>query len=180
MIDERPPPEYDWKPFISEEKLERTIRKNKKRQEFYASRISNSAAWSSANTSFGSNISSSTGIVDLKKPMTKMEWVMARKRLAKQMADDESDMSQPQANNSSASIWDEYRNEEEFIDSDEDEEEREARLKKRAVKIQNAKRCLILPSGVDIGRFIEEALERMPEPIVGPKQIVPELLKNNN
>lgn len=39
------------------------------------------------------------------------------------------------------------------------------------------KRALNLPAGIDVGRFIEDALKKMPDAIVGPKQILPHLLR---
>ena len=39
-------------------------------------------------------------------------------------------------------------------------------------------RMMNLPAGIDVGEFIKEALVKMPDPVVGPKQIIPDLLKN--
>lgn len=76
--------------------------------------------------------------------------------------------------------WDEIRNVAEFVDSDEDEEDRAIRMKKKEKKKEYEKRTIPLPAGIDMGKFIEETLERMPEPNIGPKQIIPELVRNPN
>lgn len=68
------PPDFDWKPFISEEKLEKAIRKNQKKLEYSNRTLS-------TNSSFCSSVVSNTPN-ELKKPMTKIEWIMARKKLA--------------------------------------------------------------------------------------------------
>jgi hypothetical protein len=38
---------------------------------------------------------------------------------------------------------------------------------------------MCLPAGIDIGKYIETALKRMPEVLIGPKQIIPALLKKS-
>ena len=63
--------------------------------------------------------------------------------------------------------WDEIRNVAEFVDSEEDEEDRAIRMKKKAQKKEYEKRTVPLPAGIDMGKFIEETLERMPEPNIG-------------
>ena len=73
---------------------------------------------------------------------------------------------------SSQSIWEEYRSQlqeitEEFLES-EDPEKRS--LYESQVE-ELGKLHLNFPAGLDIGKFIEDAVDRMPEPILGPKQI---------
>ena len=80
-----------------------------------------------------------------------------------------------------SSQWDKYRTKvDEMSDSEEDEEEREKRLMSNKKKGDMDAKVLKLPAGVDVGNYIEETLRRMPEPIIGPKQIDPELLRKDD
>ena len=74
---------------------------------------------------------------------------------------------------SETSAWDEYRNTQDYVDSDEDDYDRSIRLKMEQVAQEHEKtRTLILPAGIDVGIYIEETLKRMPTPAVGPKNVV--------
>ena len=66
------------------------------------------------------------------------------------------------------------------MDSDEEEHERTIRSKRENLKQELEKRTMSLPAGIDTGKFLEEALDRMPEPNLGPKQILPVLLNDPN
>ena len=64
------------------------------------------------------------------------------------------------------------------MDSDEEEHERTTRSNRESLKQELDKRTISLPGGIDTGEFIKEALGRMPEPNLGPKQILPVLLND--
>jgi hypothetical protein len=68
----------------------------------------------------------------------------------------------------------------EYIDSEEEEEDREIRLDRQAKRKEYENRSLPLPAGIDIGRFMEDSLKRMPQPALGPKQIRVDLLTNTD
>ena len=76
------------------------------------------------------------------------------------------------------SIWDTYRNKPEFVDSDEDDEEEKNRMRKKQLKQVFQQRQLVIPGGMDIGRFIADSIPRMPDAVVGPKQIKTKYLKD--
>ena len=95
-------------------------------------------------------------------------------------------------------IWDNFKLDVDYIRAIEGVEKTE---RKKTQKEKYQKRQIILPAGMDVGRFIEDSLKmyvyyytffsylfvhfwtmpivyifRMPEPVMGPKQIKPEYL----
>jgi hypothetical protein len=169
-IQERPPPDKDWMSFIPQEKLNKAIRRNTKKLEYYKCRSNATSMNTSLHSSF------QEGDVSLNscsvKKMTKLEWIKARQRQKPNDNNTENEKSEP-------SIWDEYRNIPEFIDSDEDDDDRASRKRRMEQKQRYEDRMMCLPAGIDIGKYIETALKRMPEVLIGPKQIIPALLKKS-
>jgi len=140
--DEEPPPllpEDEFKPFIPQARMERTIKRNKKKKDWH-------------NRTSEISLASTDPREDPNEPL-------------------QADGGMPFIN------WDDVRSTE-FVDSSEDEDEREVRLAREAKREEFKKRSLPLPAGIDIGNFIAETVARMPEPAVGPKQIRPDLLQN--
>merc|ERR1711874_504504 len=141
--DEEPPPllpEDEFQPFIPQARMERTIRRNKKKKDWH-------------NKTSEISMASTDPREDPNEPL-------------------QADGGMPFVN------WDEVRTSTEYVDSSEDEDEREIRLGREAQREEFKKRSLPLPAGIDIGKFIEESVARMPEPALGPKQIRMDLLQN--
>jgi len=126
-------PEDDFQPFIPQAKMERTIRRNKKRNDWYKRKHVN----------------------PIEGPDAALQ----------------ADGGMPEID------WDAYRTED-YVDSEDEEEDRERRLERQARREEYERRALPLPAGIDIGMFMEEALRRMPEPALGPRQIRRDLLTN--
>ena len=158
----RPPPDLDFKYLVSEEKVQNARERNAKFEELSTSKLQNASFCSSAG-SIASSVPSSPGL-----PMTKAEFVRFKFR-NRQASSNESS-----ANTSmtSQSLWEEFRSQleeitEEFLESEDP-------AKKELYESQRedfSKLFLNFPAGIDIGKFIEDAVDKMPEPILGPKQI---------
>lgn len=157
----RPPPDLDFHYFVSEEKMRNARERNAKLEELSTSKLQNSSFCSNAG-SVASSVPSSPG-----PPMTKVEF--ARFKVRNRQLSSESS-----ANTSmtSQSLWEEYRSQleeitEEFLESEDP-------AKKELYESQRedfSKLFLNFPAGIDIGKFIEDAVDKMPEPVLGPKQI---------
>jgi len=152
----RPPPEKDYRPFISKETFDETKARNFKKWEVHR-RLSNKPPFlmsttSTRRTSESSNVSAITGTTELE---------IQRQVLAGTTQEEP------------LNIWDNFKLELDSIRAIEGVEKTE---RKRTQKEKYQKRQIILPAGMDVGRFIEDSLKIMPEPVMGPKQIKPEYL----
>ena len=64
-----------------------------------------------------------------------------------------------------SSYWDTFREEDEFVDSDEEGDDNDKKDSKERQKSMYNQRAIVLPAGIDIGRFIVDSLDIMPDPV---------------
>lgn len=151
--EEEPKHPTAWKSFVPEEKLlrERQKKAKKKLKEASATASVRSAA-------VLSNMSS----------LARLKVRCGTKSI------DDSVMSQD-----SSSFWDQYRVKVESDSDDETEEEKTRRKNREEQKKLLKARQLVVPAGIDLGKFLEEQLKRVPTPIIGPKKILPLVQQQN-
>ena len=64
-----------------------------------------------------------------------------------------------------STYWDTFREEDEFVDSDEEGDGKDKKETKDRQKSMYNQRQIVLPAGIDIGRFIVDSLDIMPDPV---------------
>ena len=168
----RPPKELDFKYLVAEEKVQNAIERNQRLEEISTSKLQNASFSSTTGSvagSVASSVLSSPGPRILS-PMTKVEFIRFKCRQRRESDESFTSMT-------SQSLWEEYRSQleeitEEFMESEDP-------LKKELYDSQREdlhQLFLNFPAGLDIGKFIEDAVDRMPEPDLGPKQIEKQIL----